>query len=188
MIPKKLNIDTIIGYCLCVFGVGLVIHELFMFFTHGDVYMMASHIISFPVKLLICVSLCWLGSSIIRNSNGNSSGFYVGQATVDSMPGNIYWKNLDGVYLGCNVNMAKELNLSSTAEIKGKNVFELLGPENIEVADAIELIDEQVMEQNKPITLIEKGFGIQYLSTKKPLIGKNGKVIGMIGVSIPMPR
>ena len=36
------------------------------------------------------------------------------------MPGNVFWKNKDGVYLGCNNTLAKFLGFKSPDEIIGK--------------------------------------------------------------------
>src|SRR3989338_4311177 len=42
------------------------------------------------------------------------------------MPGNIFWKNTKGQYLGCNNNMAKILGLTSPSEMVGKRLEDFL--------------------------------------------------------------
>lgn len=102
------------------------------------------------------------------------------------MPGNAYWKNRKGVYLGCNNNMAKILQLKSHHDIVGK-VLGDLAPQKI--ADEIVAIDDAIMENGFETCIEEEAFDWEgnpatYFTRKVPLKNHNGKVIGLVGISI----
>ena len=70
---------------------------------------------------------------------------------VDSLPGSIYWKNREGVYLGCNAFMVRTAGLNSPADIIGKTDFQLwLGQ-----AKELRLNDEKVMSSAEPLRIEE---------------------------------
>ena len=100
------------------------------------------------------------------------------------MPGHVYWKNRDNIYLGCNNLQAEHAGLRSRKDIIGRKLEELF-PRSI--ADPIVAIDTQVMEIGKPIITEEyaemESGSEYYLSHKVPLRDKNNEVIGMLGVS-----
>jgi PAS domain S-box-containing protein len=104
--------------------------------------------------------------------------------------GNLYWKNAEGFYLGCNNAFAKIAGLSCPEEIIGKTDSDLfldtLGEDGIEKLRAI---DNLVMSSGKKITTEETGINEQgeiayYLSKKIPLKSKSTQIIGIIGTSI----
>ncbi len=104
---------------------------------------------------------------------------------INLMPGNVFWKDSQGRYLGCNINVAKILGYNSPNDIIGKTNQELLGDEFAQAADQT---DENVIKNNQSYTLEEPGFNLQgepaiYLTTKIPLHDKNENVIGVIGIS-----
>jgi two-component system aerobic respiration control sensor histidine kinase ArcB len=106
---------------------------------------------------------------------------------LTNMPfSHIYWKNSEGVYLGCNEAQAKSLGLSSTQELIGKTDFDL--PWERELAHRFWENDREVLTtgQAKSIeesTLINGEEAIA-LSLKTPMKDKNGKVIGILGISV----
>jgi PAS domain S-box-containing protein len=105
---------------------------------------------------------------------------------ISLMPGNIYWKDAKGRYLGCNNNLAKALKLNSPEEIIGKTDKELIGDE---LAQLLEPINQEVMEKQKEIAVEEKGCDndgntVFYLTKKIPLLNEEGKVEGMLGISL----
>lgn len=102
-----------------------------------------------------------------------------------SMPGNVYWKDRNGRYLGCNEKMAKILKLKSPAGIVGKTLHDLLEKS---LADPLEKIDEEVMKNNVEHTLEERciaadGSLAVYLTKKIPLLDQQDSVIGLLGIS-----
>lgn len=108
---------------------------------------------------------------------------------IASMPGNVYWKNKDGVYLGCNNNLAKVLNLTSLQDIIGKRLDDII--ENKYANTTIEY--NEIMKQDTTMTIEEPGLDIHskpavYLSQKMPLHNDKGKIIGLIGVSFDITK
>ncbi|MDF2690222.1 MAG: sensor histidine kinase [Gammaproteobacteria bacterium] len=96
------------------------------------------------------------------------------------MPGNIYWKDRGGHYLGCNAKQAKALGLKDPEEVIGKTIKELLPND----AGNIEATDNLVMETGIEATLEEPlADGKTYLSKKIPIKDQSGAVIGLVGIS-----
>jgi PAS domain S-box-containing protein len=106
--------------------------------------------------------------------------------TVISMtPGNVYWKDPEGNYLGCNKNVADVLQLATPEEIIGRSDADVIGPE---LAEEARKIDAEVLETKQEKCLEEYGFdsnGVPatYLTRKTPLIDRHGKVQGVLGIS-----
>ncbi len=110
------------------------------------------------------------------------------ESIIALMPGNVYWKDKKGRYLGCNRNVAKILKLSTPAEIIGKTNYDLFDKK---LADIAAKVDEQVMMTNKELALEEVGLNINgesaiYFTRKVPLRNNNGKVVGLLGISMDM--
>lgn len=101
------------------------------------------------------------------------------------VPCHIYWKDLDGRYLGCNLLQAKTLGFSSPQEIIGKTDYELPWYNQ---AAALRATDMEVATTKKDFTVEEmvvlsdnqKSF---FLSKKSPMRTKDGVVKGIIGIS-----
>lgn len=107
------------------------------------------------------------------------------QNIITLMPGNVYWKNRQGFYLGCNQNVAQLLKFNSCQEIIGKTIYDLFDKK---YADIIHKTDEEIMTSAKELILEEPGPDmhgnfITYLTRKIPLFDQNKKVIGLLGVS-----
>ncbi|MBX3709338.1 MAG: response regulator [Gammaproteobacteria bacterium] len=101
------------------------------------------------------------------------------------IPGNIFWKDKEGRYLGCNNNVAHILGLSNPNEIIGKKNEDLFDTQFAELADQI---DQEVHSLAKEVYLEEQGLTINkqpatYLTKKLPLFNSQGKVIGILGVA-----
>jgi len=128
---------------------------------------------------MISLVLTSLNNKRDSNINPNNPSF---QNILNASPGNIYWKGLNGVYLGCNRAMLQYVGLSSTEEVIGKTDFDLF---EHPVAKKIREIDLSVIDTGTTITLKEETTdGSTFLSNKSPLRNKHGKVIGIIGNSI----
>lgn len=103
---------------------------------------------------------------------------------IDCMPGNVYWKDKQGRYLGGNINTVKYFNLSSKKDLVGKTDYELIEKN---IADSIRKVDLQVIKNNKPLLLEEINTEepkIYFLSRKVPLHDNEGRPIGMVGISV----
>lgn len=102
------------------------------------------------------------------------------------VPGNVFWTDLHGNYLGCNNAVARLLNLSSCDEIIGKKNIDLLDPKFIE---AIEKTNAEVIATKREILIEESGLNIEgqpavYLTRKTPLYDLEGNLTGILGVSL----
>lgn len=105
---------------------------------------------------------------------------------IADMPGHVYWKNKDGVYLGCNDKQAKSLGLHLGKELIGKTDFDLKWGDNI--AEKFRKNDLYVMNSGQPYRVEElatiDGIEKVMLSQKTPLKDNQGEIIGVIGISL----
>ncbi len=102
------------------------------------------------------------------------------------MPGNIFWKDKDGRYLGCNNNVAKLLNLNERHDIVGRTDREIL-PEH--VASLLTKNDSEVIKSGKEFVAEETGYDIAgnpatFLSSKIPFFNERQEVVGLLGISM----
>ncbi len=105
------------------------------------------------------------------------------------MPGNVYWKNRSGVYLGCNYNILKLINASSRQDVIGKTLEEIIGKNDGDVAHVVSNEDERIMALGFEHSIEEDAFDSKgnhavYLTRKVPLKDKQGHVNGLLGISI----
>ncbi|MCX7115281.1 MAG: ATP-binding protein [Gammaproteobacteria bacterium] len=105
---------------------------------------------------------------------------------VANMPGHVYWKNKEGVYLGCNDRQARSLGFSDASMLIGKTDFEL--PWGDGVAEKFRKNDQLVMETGI-MQLVEEpsqmeGRDVVVLSQKTPIKDTNGDIIGVLGISL----
>jgi two-component system aerobic respiration control sensor histidine kinase ArcB len=101
-------------------------------------------------------------------------------------PGSIYWKDINGRFLGCNNNMAKIAGKKSPSEIIGKTDYDLF-PQHI--AAEIERVDKNIIESGSDYNLEEIGVDSRgnkavYLTTKVVLRDDFNNVIGILGNSL----
>lgn len=101
------------------------------------------------------------------------------------MPCNVFWKNTKGEFLGCNKVVADIFHLSDPQDIVGKTNYDLFDKD---LAGKATEIDNVVLNQEKSINTEEiglnaKGEIVTYLTTKTPMYNKQGKLIGLLGVS-----
>lgn len=101
------------------------------------------------------------------------------------LPTHIFWKDINGVYLGCNHTYAQSLGLSPE-DIVGKTDYDLHAIK--EESDAFRADDEFVIRMNKPKLNIEEtqtmpdGRKAALLTSKVPLTDDNNSVIGVLGI------
>lgn len=107
------------------------------------------------------------------------------------MPGNVFWKDKSGKFLGCNNVTSKIHGFKSNDEIIGKYTHEFIdyGDEfSLERCRQIDEIDRNIMASGEGIYYEEEGYDIDkepaiYLTQKIPLYDKNNLVTGILGVS-----
>lgn len=105
---------------------------------------------------------------------------------VANMPGHVYWKDRNGVYLGCNLRQAQSLGFNDAKDIIGKTDFDL--PWDKQVAAHFHANDFRIMQSNTTEIFEEEsqmdGRKVIVLSQKTPMHDKSGQVIGILGISI----
>lgn len=121
-----------------------------------------------------------------KRKNISSSDQFELSDLLKSLPGSVYWKDLNGVYLGCNDYMTKIIGLESPDQVIGKTDYDLCWHEQ---AGAIRNIDQEVINTGIEKTIEETGKLINgtlttYLTSKKPLRDKNNNIIGIFGISM----
>lgn len=105
---------------------------------------------------------------------------------VASMPGHVYWKDRNGIYLGCNNRQARSLGFQYGHEVVGKTDFDLPWGEN--KAELFRKNDLHIMRNGKTEIIEEKaqvdGKNAIVLSHKSPMRDKQGEITGLLGISI----
>jgi Cu+-exporting ATPase len=105
---------------------------------------------------------------------------------VDSIPQAVFWKDLDGVFLGCNLQLARRAGLPNPDAILGKTDFDL--PWSREEAEAYRADDREVIHRRRPkLHILETlrqadGTTIWLDTSKVPLKNDAGDVYGVLGV------
>lgn len=105
---------------------------------------------------------------------------------IAAMPGHVYWKDQNGVYLGCNDQQAKKVGLSKGTDVIGKTDYDLCWREQ---ADIIRKNDIQIMNSGQAQSLEESaqladGTFITALTHKVPLRNEKNEVVGILGISL----
>lgn len=103
---------------------------------------------------------------------------------IDSIPDLIFYKDLDGVYIGCNPAFGELVGLEPE-KIVGVTDYDIF-PDN--VAEAFIERDEQVLEEGKPLSQEEwvtypSGERVLLDTLKTPYFGPDGQTLGLIGIS-----
>ncbi|OHB56195.1 MAG: hypothetical protein A2Y07_01085 [Planctomycetes bacterium GWF2_50_10] len=104
----------------------------------------------------------------------------------NSIPQAIFWKDREGIYLGCNETFAKTVGLENSQQIIGKTDFDLPWPHR--EAEAYRQDDKEVMESGRGkrhiIEPLKKADGgrLWIDTTKVPLVDSRGAVYGVLGI------
>jgi PAS domain S-box-containing protein len=103
---------------------------------------------------------------------------------INTIPVRVFWKDRDLKYLGCNTIFAKDAGRSEPKELIGKDDYQMGWRDQAELYRAD---DRQVIESGRSKILIEEpqttpdGKTIVLLTSKMPLRGSDGKIIGVLG-------
>ena len=98
---------------------------------------------------------------------------------IENLPGDIYWKDKEGVCQGANHNNWQDFGMSSLNEFVGKTDYDLFSKAQ---ADHLSLVDQEVMRGGKTVIAEEwiknaDGSQVLYLSHKVPLKNHVQKVL-----------
>lgn len=107
---------------------------------------------------------------------------------LESSPSNIYWKDLEGRYLGANKSAIHfaQLSTGKSGNLIGKTDHEIFPKE---IADQILKNDMRVIQTQQSYSVEEQivmndGQKTTFISNKIPLKNRSGKIIGVLGSSI----
>ena len=117
----------------------------------------------------------------MKNNNEHQNSIL--NSLGDSIPDIILYKDIHGVYIGCNSNFAKLMGLTKS-EIIGKTDYELLGKEE---ADFYTKNDQSVIHSKKSVQYVEwvtypDGEKALIDTRKTPFFDQQGNIIGVIGI------
>ncbi len=105
---------------------------------------------------------------------------------LNSVPQSIFWKDRNGVYLGCNEVFARAVDLGRPEEVVGKRDKDFPWPQ--EEADVYRADDRKVMETKQPkrhiVEPLQRSDGTRLWidTTKVPLLDEDGNAYGVLGV------
>jgi hypothetical protein len=104
---------------------------------------------------------------------------------LDSVPGRVFWKDLELNYLGCNRSAARDAGLEGPEDIVGRSDHDLAwkSTANDHRADDLEVIRTGVPKLGYEEVQFRED-GPRWLRTSKvPLRDPNGRIIGVLGTS-----
>ncbi len=110
--------------------------------------------------------------------------YVVLQSVIDTAPVRVFWKDLHGVYLGCNHAFARDADVASVADVVGRTDNQLVWRAQ---AELYREDDRRVRESGVPKLRYEEpqsqnGRTIWLRTSKVPLRNEHGAVIGIVGV------
>ncbi len=111
---------------------------------------------------------------------------------IDTLPGDVYWKDKHGIWLGLNQRCLQNLHRMGfikypiEAEVLGKTDYDIF---DRATADGYRKHDLDVMSKlieltTEEITQLPSGEQVVLLSTKKPLLDKQGQINGIVGNTV----
>jgi two-component system, OmpR family, aerobic respiration control sensor histidine kinase ArcB len=106
---------------------------------------------------------------------------------IADLPGVIFWKDVNSVYLGCNDVLVKIFGVKSREDVIGKTDFDFgWGKEQAQrvVNDDLEVIRTGIPKQNIYERVpLPNGEYLDMLTNKVPLYDRNDQIIGVLGTA-----
>lgn len=124
---------------------------------------------------------------IIDITNRKSAEQEFLESIIAKMPGYIFWKNRQSVYMGCNDNLLIAAGLKSRSDFIGKTDSELFWGkshgDNFKKVD-IEIMETKVGKFNFEENLLKSdGTLVTVLTNKIPLEDEKGNAVGVLAIS-----
>lgn len=152
---------------------------------NGKTTLYLSHKLPLKNKYQDIIGILGVSVNVTKAKQETENRLAMLENVIAVMPGNVYWMNKEGVYLGCNDNQARAIGFSSRDQIIGKRNSEISG---FLIPEVLDPINEEIMNFGKTIITEEpailNGVSATYLSHKVPLLNGKGEIIGMVGVSV----
>lgn len=135
-----------------------------------------------------------LGVALHKNMDKKTQEIWVMsflKTILSHMPGYVYWKNRDLVYLGCNDGIVNLTGSKSKTDITGKDDYyfaKLLNWDKA-IASFIREVDRRILLGEKSVTSEETlrndaGKNIILRSSKRPIKDDDGNILGVMGISL----
>lgn len=107
---------------------------------------------------------------------------------ISILPAHIFWYNVDGILLGCNDVQAKAFGYNSAKEMIGTSIYQQKSQDN-EDLELLRKVNKRIIETGEMLSAEEPlkypdGTEAIFLSNKVPLRDSNGKVTGILGISM----
>jgi adenylate cyclase len=113
---------------------------------------------------------------------------------LNNIPQQVFWKDTDQVFRGCNQNWAAATQLKHPEDVVGKTNYDLFSPRS--VAETFQAQDRAIIENDRPVHMVIKKQRTSdkadnagkpgkrmWLDMKKlPIHDEDGHVIGILGV------
>lgn len=139
--------------------------------------------IGFPLTSLNCLATVLGGFVLLKTQQWELERSILVTAFSQS-PDYLYVKDRNSRFITVNENMTRLFRFRTTAEMTGLSDFNLMSPP---LAEELYHLEQQVMETGKPlIDSSERIEGRFLLASKVPLRDKQGRVIGLAGVTRDM--
>lgn len=143
-----------------------------------------------PARYKSCLRPLGVRFTAINNEIQASHFDHVALDTIiKTLPGHIYWKDINGSFLGCNLKQAISFGFKSMNDIISKSDFDFY---DYDTAIAIRKNDLEVMRKHHTFIKEEsvelKGKKHTFLSHKVPLKDSSGGSLGILGVSLDITR
>jgi PAS domain S-box-containing protein len=119
------------------------------------------------------------------------------ESIIACMPNNVYWLDRNCITLGCNDNVARLIKLKSRDDFPGITYGQMgkLAGWTEGQAESFTKDDMEVMSSDKPKLNAEepplydeKGEPVYYISSRVPLHNVDGKVVGVVGISVDITK
>lgn len=101
------------------------------------------------VLVIMLTIILVLNEERIKNARRTTESQATLSAILDTIPHGVYWKDRQGVYLGCNRKFAADVGLASITAVVGKTDYDL--PWQPQEADSIVADDIDVILANRPL-------------------------------------
>lgn len=107
------------------------------------------------------------------------------ETIINSIPLRIFWKDLDGRFLGINQSLLADTGLKKLSDIVGKTDYDMPWKEHADAyrADDLKTIETGLPQLNILEHIIQKdGTNLTIETSKVPLKNYNGEIIGILGI------
>nr|QCC21373.1 putative sensor histidine kinase [Candidatus Endohaliclona renieramycinifaciens] len=185
IIKKKsaegVSLLTFLGFLVIQFSV--ILHGI----INQDYMLAIGYFLSFlTCGLVVFLLILYQKNNIQRSLKLN----VVLEKILEQLPAHIYWKDKQGILLGCNTKNWKDFGVKSLSEYLGKTDYDWLP---FDQANKIRQVDQEVIVTGKSKILEEirntiDGKNRIYLSHKAPLKKDDGSIMGILGVSFDITK